>query len=193
MIGPDTGFLEDRLGRAAAERLLVRRRRFGRTVQPGTAAACFELVGLPVAWREAKTVSASASESRPALRLYLVDRVLGHAWAVALTPRSSDGTQQLAMSSPTGAVLPARLGLDDCASRLETLAARGALTLGRGRLSALPELAPVRAASYPFWLRYSRDGRGRYRFEALDAVTGRRPGSGLRAALAAALIDADPE
>jgi hypothetical protein len=186
--------IEDRVGRAVADRLLGPRWRFapgwGRRRAPG----CLELVRLRVAVRNVAARPTPTGEAAAETRLYVAERVLGHAWAVAVAPPlSTAGRMETAASPLAGAVLPARLDLDAGSSRLEALAMRGALTLGRGRRRALPELAPTYPASYPFWLRYRRDRRGRVRFDALDAVTGRRPGSALRAALAAALIDAGPE
>jgi hypothetical protein len=154
-------------------------------------------VGVPASARRIETRRSrrGRSTARPdrGERVYVVERVLGHAWALWMPPRSdaTEASPEIA-APPAGAVLPARLDVDACESRLEALVTRGALTLGRGRREALPELGPRRAAIYPFWLRYRRDRRGRVRFDALDAVTGSRPGSALRAALAAALIAADP-
>jgi hypothetical protein len=174
--------LEDRVGRDGAAQLLAALSSVG-----------LELVRLPVAVSTGLT--ADRAEACSSARCYVVERVLGHGWTVAL-PSTAIQTEAAAArtaagTADAGALLPARLEIDACTALLEALATRGALIVGRGRRSALPELGPARAASYPFWLSYRRDRRGRPRFDALDAVTGSRPGSALRAALAAALIAAD--
>jgi len=89
--------------------------------------------------------------------------------------------------------LPPRLSIASCVPLLEAIAARRALTLGRGRRAALPELGAPREATYPFWLGYRVGRRGRIHFAVLDAVTGARPGSALRAAIAAALVGAEAD
>jgi hypothetical protein len=173
------GELEDRMGRDGAERLLATR-----------SSLSLELVRLPVALCEAG-LTADREEAHPGARCYVVERVLGHGWVVTLSASAGQADAPAAATAAADTLLPARLDLDHCADRLQALATRGALVLGRGRRSALPELGPTRAASYPFWLSYRRDRGGRLRFAALDAVTGSRPGSALRAALAAALVAAD--
>jgi hypothetical protein len=171
------GGLEDRAGRDGALRLLGTRCSLG-----------LELVRLPVALCG---LAADREEARRVARCWVVERVLGHGWVVALAAGTGRADAAAAVAPAGDTLLPARLDLDECAGRLQALATRGALVLGRGRRAALPELGPPRAAFYPFWLSYRRDRRGRLCFDALDAVTGARPGSGLRAALAAALVDAD--
>jgi hypothetical protein len=71
------------------------------------------------------------------------------------------------------------------------MAARTAFMLRRGRGGEAIALGSPRAAGYPFDLRYRRGRSGRLAFDALDAITGKRAGGPLRAAIAAALIDAD--
>jgi hypothetical protein len=142
-----------------------------------------ELVRLPVAMAEAR--AAVAAKRGPRARIFVVERVLGHGWAVAYESASP------AAATRDAGALPERLAIEDCARPLQALASRAAFAFGRGRAADLAELGPVVAATYPFWLRYRRGRGGRIRFAALDAVTGQRPGSALRAALAAALIDAD--
>lgn len=181
--------LEDRVGREAAERLLAshrdRRGLLGWWLRRGARSPLLlELVRLRVA------LCAPTSSSSPQERWYVVERVLGHGWAVAL-PSGGVTLPPSAAASVAGAVLPARLDLDACAGRLEALAMRRALVLGRGRPSTLDDLGPARAATYPLWLGYRRVRDGRLRFDAVDAVTGARAGSALRAALAAALVAAD--
>ena len=81
--------------------------------------------------------------------------------------------------------------MEECRRSIEALAARAMLAFARGRAADPLELEPLHAASYPFRLRYRRKRSGAIDFDALDAVTGRRAGGPLRAAIAAALIDAD--
>jgi hypothetical protein len=159
-----------------------------------------ELVYLPVAVASAREREAAASKGKrrsSETRLFVVERVLGHGWAVSCDRASMpavDGTL------PTGdggvdaggepPVLPARLSPEECRRSLEALASRATFAFGRGRAADAIELEPLHAARYPFLLRYQRHRSGRIDFDALDAVTGRRAGGPLRAAIAAALVDA---
>lgn len=138
-----------------------------------------ETIWLPVAMAASQSIDMKAE--RP---LFVVERVLGHCWAVSCDPA--------AIASDEGdAALPARLAVEDCRKSVANLAARASLTFTRGRSLEALELEPVRAGRYPFRLRYRRRPSQRVDFEAVDVVTGRRAGSSLRAAIAAALIDAD--
>ena len=138
-----------------------------------------ETIWLPVA--VAASLSTNAKVERP---LFVVERVLGHGWAVSCDPAAIADDDDLAM-------LPARLAVEDCRKSVANLAARASFTFTRGRSLEALELEPVRAGRYPFRLRYRRRPSRRVDFEAVDVVTGRRAGSSLRAAIAAALIDAD--
>ena len=88
-------------------------------------------------------------------------------------------------------MLPARLSTEECRRSIEAVAARAALAFGRGRAADVVELEALQLARYPFLLRYQRKRSGAIDFDVLDAVTGRRAGGPLRAAIATALIDAD--
>jgi hypothetical protein len=208
--------LEDRVGADGARRLLAAEGRLDRIWRAAArrngrdpSATQLELVRLPVAVAEASTASSEASSASPQAlsgsdpvrgrargrrvarvpvpRLFVVDRVLGHGWAVAY-----ESNDVPSAAPDEGAVLPARLAVSDCVRPLEALSSRAAFAFGRGR-GPVAALGPARAASYPFWLRYRRSRSGRIAFVALDAVTGQRPGSALRAALAAALVDVEAE
>jgi hypothetical protein len=164
--------------------------------------AVTELVHLPVAVASPRdrgvAVSSKRKEPIVAQRLFVVERVLGHGWAVSCD-RASVPTAEGAVLARGGAarldgeptVLPARLSVEECRRPMEILASRAALAFGRGRVADAAELEPPRAACYPFLLRYRRRRSGAIDFDVLDAVTGRRAGGSLRAAIAAALIDAD--
>jgi hypothetical protein len=144
----------------------------------------FELVTLPVVVGE----PSSGGEL-----VYVVERVLGHGWVVALPAAVAGDDGPVATAAPSaGARLPARLDSESCRSRLRAVAARRA-TAFRSRWSAPAGIGAVVDAFYPFWLRYRRDRRGRIDFAALDGVTGQRAGGALRAALAAALVDFEEE
>jgi hypothetical protein len=148
-----------------------------------------ERVYLPVAVAIARDRDqrgmAEKKRRAPEHRLFLVERVLGHAWAVACDPVA------IVNRDAERASLPARLTTEACRRSIEGLATRTAFVLGRGRVAEPIAFDAVFAASYPFELRYRRGRSGRLDFEALDAITGRRAGGPLRAAIAAALIDAD--
>jgi hypothetical protein len=159
-----------------------------------------ETVWLPVAIaasRRHADASARATRKSTIERAhFVVERVLGHGWAVSCDPVfvAVDGADGNADETPAvgdGAMLPARLAVEDCRKSVTNLAARASFTFTRGRSLTALELEPVRAGRYPFRLRYRRRPSQRIDFEAVDAVTGRRAGSSLRAAIAAALIDAD--
>jgi hypothetical protein len=150
--------------------------------------AVAELVYLPVAMavtRDRDDLLVPEERKPPERRLLLVERVLGHAWAVACDPAAiprGDGQAE---------PLPARLETEDCQRSIEALAARTSFVLGRGRGAHAIAFDAVLDASYPFELRYHRRRSGRLDFEAVDAITGRRAGGPMRAAIAAALVDAD--
>jgi hypothetical protein len=156
-----------------------------------------ELVVLPVALATPSASSTLARREAHEVRLYVVERVLGYGWAISCDrttiPTVEGGV--LAGREVTGCVeptaLPARLTTEECRRSIEAMASRVAFTLTRGRSKDPVELQPLRAASYPFQLWYRRDRSGRIDFDAVDAVTGRRAGGPLRAAIAAALIDAE--
>jgi hypothetical protein len=167
-----------------------------------------ELVHLPVAVaspRDPRAAVASAGSAASAVkansplqRLFVVERVLGHGWVVACDRDSMptvDGVVPAAGAEPHEAhqatLLPARLSPDECRRSIEALASRATLALKRARAADAFELEPLQPARYPFRLRYRRNRSGGIDFEALDAVTGKRAGGSLRAAIAAALIDAD--
>ncbi len=180
--GPQIAF-EDRLGEAAARRAFAAQRRFAGLLGP-RANGRLELVRLRIAVR----VAANRSGDDEA-RLLIVERTLGHAWMIA-AGGTNDRTGPR-VGPIAGSLLPARLDLDACEAHLTALAARTMLVSRRRRTSTLVALDPVRAGSYPFWLRYWRGRGDRLRFDAVDAITGRSAGGPLRAAVAAALIDAD--
>jgi hypothetical protein len=190
---PPAFILDDKVGADGAQRLLAnvpRGLRFWRVPaqrEAGSVAA-LELVRLPVAIARTHPVANAGRRRVSRVRIYVVERVLGHAWALSHQLGDDDAP---ADRSSDCASLPPRLAIEDCRKPLDALAARAALAFGRGRPGDVAELGPLAAATYPFWLRYRRDRRGRIDFAALDAVTGARPGSALRAAIAAALIDAD--
>jgi hypothetical protein len=157
-----------------------------------------ELVGLPVALAIPRRSSTPArAEADGDLRLYVVERVLGYGWVIACDhaaiPAVDGGV--LAGGGMSGnaepVALPARLTTEECRRSIEAMASRVAFTLTRGRANDPVELEHLRAARYPFLLRYRHDRAGRIDFDAVDAVTGRRAGGPLRAAIAAALIDAE--
>jgi hypothetical protein len=170
--------LEDRLGEAGAARVLRSRwriaaRRGARTRER------LELVRLPVAIRGA----VAPGGARSGVHFHVVERVLGHGWSVVL-PAAAAGDRA------AGTLLPARLDLDACEPRLLAQVLRYAVAMRLRRAAPLPPLEAARAAEYPFWVRHRHDRRGHVRFDAADAVTGRRASSPQRAAIAAALIDA---
>ena len=151
--------------------------------------AATERVYLPVAVATASDrrdgTDSKSRKSSPERRVFVVERVLGHGWAVACDPSTIEGMDAEA------SLLPARLTTEDCLRSIEMLATRAAFVIGRGRVAVPLCLEPLRVAGYPFELRYRRDRSGRLDFEARDALTGKRAGGPLRAAIAAALIDAD--
>jgi hypothetical protein len=143
-----------------------------------------ERVRLPVA---------AAAARDEATRFHVVERVLGHAWAVSsATPLAAADSRSIAtedLEATGSTTLPARLTIEECGRTRSVVVVR--VGARRGRAGDL--LEPWCDASYPFWLRYQRDRRGRLDFEAVDAVTGRRVAGPLRAAIAAALIDASTD
>jgi hypothetical protein len=146
-----------------------------------------ELVFLPVAVasprRSGLTAPAQKKGSGHEPRLFVVERVLGYGWVVA-------GDRASLASAGDSETLPARLSMEECRRSIEALAARAMLAFGRGRAVDPLELEQVGAASYPFRLRYRRQRSGAIDYEAVDVVTGRTAGGPLRAAIAAALVDA---
>ena len=183
--GPPIAF-EDRLGEAAARRVFAGQRRFAGLLGP-RANGRLELVRLPIAVR----VAANRDGDDEA-RLLIVERMLGHAWYRSLpVGRTTEPGPASVRSRSTGSPLPARLDLDACEAHLTALAARTVLVLRQRRHLDRRRFRSGASGRYPFWLRYWRGRGDRLRFDALDAITGRRAGGPLRAAIAAALIDAD--
>jgi hypothetical protein len=162
--------------------------RLRRTPAPGSHRAV-ERVYLPVAVATPLDCGEGArSKRKPAgseRRVFIVERVLGYAWAVACDPAA------ISTVDDEPAALPARLTTEECRRSIEAMASRSALAFRHGPAAEAVGLEPPRAASYPFDLRYRRARSGRLEFEALDAITGKRAGGPLRAAIAAALVDAD--
>ena len=165
----------------------------------------FETIWLPVAVAASRGGGSSRAMRKSAgveRAHFVVERVLGHGWAVSCDPAAiladdhPDGDTGEAAGNRLrhaldGGTLPARLGVEICRESVTTLAARASFTFTRGRSLDVLELEPLRAGRYPFHLRYRRRRSRRLDFEAVDGVTGRRAGSSLRAAIAAALIDSD--
>jgi hypothetical protein len=185
--------LADRIGEAGAARAWAPRWGLsGSTAAP--VSMRFEHLYLPVAigWPAAAALDpprrSGAVEARES-RMYVVERVLGHGWTIALSVESATDVGS-EWTTEAGVCLSARLELTACQRPLDALATRAAFAIRRGRTAIAP-VSSVRAAMYPFWLRYRRGRGGRLPFDALDAVTGRRAGGPLRAAIAAALIDAN--
>lgn len=171
-----------RVSASQARRRLLARRRWPRGSGPQVARQ--ELVWLPAAIAQVASNGGPRKHGSGSSALCVVERVLGHAWMVA-----SPGVEletETPVEGRDGSLEP-RLAVAECASRAAACLGRG-LSMARAtaNVGAEPE---CQEASYPFWALYLRRRR-KLDLRILDAVTGRRASSGIRAAIVTAILEA---